>query len=79
LKGLSDYYYSSEIAVKVARQEASGSNKRATLMEYLLKEIELDKSSKPNLRRAKGSTPEKNTTSKKELLTLSLGKVAEGS
>jgi hypothetical protein len=32
-----------------------------------------------NRKRAKGSPPEKNTTSKKELLTLSLSKVAEGS
>jgi hypothetical protein len=48
-------------------------------MEYLLKKRELDNSSKPNQTRAKDSPPDKNTTSKKELLTLSLGKVAEGS
>jgi hypothetical protein len=48
-------------------------------MEYLLKEKELENSPKPNRTRAKGSPPEKNTTSKKELLTVSLGNVAEGS
>ncbi len=47
-------------------------------MEYLLKKRELDNSSKLNRTRAKGSLPEKNTTSKKELLTLSPGNVAEG-
>ncbi len=36
LKGLS-YYHSNEKAVEAARQEASGLNKRATLMEYLFK------------------------------------------
>jgi hypothetical protein len=53
LKGLSDFY-SSEIAVKAARWEASGPDKRTTLteMEYLLKERELDNNSKPNLTRA---------------------------
>jgi hypothetical protein len=34
-------------------------NKRATLTKYLLKERELDNSSKPNRKRAKGSPPEK--------------------
>jgi hypothetical protein len=34
-------------------------------MEYLLKKRELDNSSKPNQTKAKGSQPEKNTTSKK--------------
>ncbi len=47
--------------------------------EYLLKKRELDNSSKPNQTRATGSTPRKNTTSKKESLTLSLGNIAEGS
>jgi hypothetical protein len=32
----------------------------------------------PNQIRAKGSPPEKNTTSKKELLTITPGYVAEG-
>jgi hypothetical protein len=49
---------------------ASGLNKRATLT--------LDKSSKPNQTRAKGSAPEKNTTNNKELLPLTQGIVAEG-
>jgi hypothetical protein len=48
-------------------------------MEYLLKKRELDNSSKPNRTRAKGCLPEKNTTHKKELLTLTPGNVAEGS
>jgi hypothetical protein len=52
--------------------------KRATLMEYLLKKRELDNNSKPNRTRAKGSPPEKNTTSKKELLTLTPGNFADG-
>jgi hypothetical protein len=47
-------------------------------MEYLLKKRELDNSFKPNRTRAKGSPPEKNTTSKKELLTLTPGNVAGG-
>jgi hypothetical protein len=53
LKGLSDYY-SNEIAVEAARREASVPNKRATLREHLLKERELDNSSKPNRTSAKG-------------------------
>jgi hypothetical protein len=56
-----------------------GPNKRATLTEYLLKKRELGNSSKSNQTKAKGSPPEKNTTSKKELLTLTLGSIAEGS
>jgi hypothetical protein len=36
------------------------------------------KRAKPNQTRAKESPPEKNTTSKKELLTITLGCVAEG-
>ncbi len=36
LKGLSDYH-SNEMAVEAARWEASGPNKRATLMKHLLK------------------------------------------
>ncbi len=47
LKGLSGYY-SNEIAVAAARWEASRPNKRATLMEFLLKMRELDHSSKSN-------------------------------
>ncbi len=46
LKGLPDYY-SNDIAVKAAQQEANGLNKRATLTEYIQKR-ELDNSSKPN-------------------------------
>jgi hypothetical protein len=53
--------------------------KRANLAEYLLKKRELDNCSKPNRTMAKGSPPEKNITSKKELFTLSLGNFAEGS
>jgi hypothetical protein len=41
----------------------------STLTGFLLKTRELDNSSKPNRTRAKGSPPEKNTASKKELLT----------
>jgi hypothetical protein len=48
-------------------------------MEYLLKKRELDNSYEPNWTRAKGTQPEKNTTSKKELLTLTTGNIAEGS
>ncbi len=48
-------------------------------MEYLLKERELDNSSKLNQIRAKGSPPEKNTTGEKELLTLSLGDIEKES
>jgi hypothetical protein len=48
-------------------------------MEHLLKQRELENSSKPNQIRAKGSPPEKYTTSKKDLLTLSPGNFAEGS
>jgi hypothetical protein len=55
-----------------------GRIKRATLAEYLLKKRELDNSSKPNRTRAKSSNPEKNTTEKKKLLTLSPDNVAEG-
>ncbi len=65
LKGLSDYY-TSEIAVEGARWKASGPNKRATPTNYLLAERELDNSSKPNRTRAKGSPPEKTTTTKKD-------------
>jgi hypothetical protein len=67
------------MAVEAARREASVPNIRATFTKYHLTERELDNSSKPNQTRAKGSPPEKNTTSKKELLNLSLGNVAEGS
>jgi hypothetical protein len=38
----------------------------------------MDNSSNPNWTRAKGSSPEKNATSKKELLTLTPGNVADG-
>ncbi len=68
-----------ETTLEAARQGASGLNKRATLMEHLLKKRELDNSSKLNRIRTKGSPPEKNTTTKKELLTLTPGNVAEGS
>jgi hypothetical protein len=47
LSGLSDYY-SNEIEVKAARRGARGPKKGATPTEYLLKERELDNSSKPN-------------------------------
>jgi hypothetical protein len=53
-------------------------NKSATLSEYLLKERELDNSFKLNRQRAKGSLPEKKTTVRKELLTLTPGNVADG-
>jgi hypothetical protein len=62
-----------------ARQKANGPNKRATLTKYLLKERELDNSFKPNRTRAKGRPPEKNTTSKTELLTLTPVNVIEES
>jgi hypothetical protein len=48
-------------------------------MKYLFKKRELDNSSKPNRTMAKCSPPEKNTASRKELLTLFPGKVEEGS
>jgi hypothetical protein len=47
-------------------------------MEYLLKKRELYNNSRPNQTRAKGSPPEKNTSDKKELFTLTLDNVAEG-
>jgi hypothetical protein len=50
-KGLSDYQCN-EIAVKAARWEASRSNKKATIMEYLFKKREPDNSSKLNWTRA---------------------------
>jgi hypothetical protein len=53
--------------------------KRATLTEYLLKQRDLENNSKPNRTRVIGSLPEKITTSRKEILTLSPGNVAEGS
>jgi hypothetical protein len=46
-KSLSDYH-SSEPVVKAARRGASGLNKRATLMTYLLKKGELKSSSLPD-------------------------------
>jgi hypothetical protein len=52
--------------------------KGATLTEYLLKKRELDNSSKPIRTRAKGCPSEKNTTSMKELLTLTPGYVTDG-
>ncbi len=55
-------YYSNEVAVKAARREASGLNKRAVLTKYLLKERN---SSKPNRTRAKGSLPKKNIAVRK--------------
>jgi hypothetical protein len=54
-------------------------SRRGLLSQNIYSKRELDNSSKSNQTRAKGSLPEKNTTSKKELLTLALGKVAEGS
>ncbi len=57
-KGPSDYH-SSEIVVKAARRGASGPNKRATLMTYLLKKGELKSSSFLVRKRTKGSPPEK--------------------
>jgi hypothetical protein len=50
----------------------------ATLKEYLLKERELDNSSKPNRIRTKDGLPEKIPLIKKELFTLSPVDVAEG-
>jgi hypothetical protein len=76
LKGLSDH--SNEIAFEVARWEASGPNNRAIFTEYLLKKRELENSSKPN-QTGKTQHTSGNTTSKKELLALSPGNVAEGS
>jgi hypothetical protein len=46
LKGLPDYY-SNDIAVEAAQQEANGLNKRAIITKYLQKR-ELDNSSKSN-------------------------------
>jgi hypothetical protein len=47
-------------------------------MEYLLKERDLDNSSKLNQVRAKGIQPVENTVIKKELLTIYPGSVADG-
>jgi hypothetical protein len=47
------------MAVEAAGQEASGPDNRATLTKYLIKERELDNSSKPNQTKVKGSPPEK--------------------
>jgi hypothetical protein len=63
---------------EAARWEPAGGIKRATLTECLLKKRELDNSSKPNQTRAQGSPPEKNTTDKKDLLTITPSNVAEG-
>jgi hypothetical protein len=79
LKGLSDYI-SNEIAVEASRWEASGLKKGYSQeISTVLKERELDNSSKPNRIRAKGSPSEKTTAVKKELLTLFPGSVAEES
>ncbi len=48
-----------------------GRIKKATLTKDLLKKGELDNSSKPNQKRAKGSPPEKNTTNKEERIAYS--------
>jgi hypothetical protein len=56
-KGLSDYH-SSETVVEAARREASGPNKRSTLMTYLLKKGELKINSLLDRKREKGSPPE---------------------
>jgi hypothetical protein len=72
------YYHSNEKVVEAARRGASGPNKRTTLIEYMLKKRALDNSSKPNQTRAKGSPPKKNTTSKKELHTVTPVNVGEG-
>jgi hypothetical protein len=77
LKGLSDCH-SNETAVKSARWGASGPDKRATLIKYLLKGESWTTALSLTKQRAKGSPPEKNTTIMKELLTLTLGKVADG-
>jgi hypothetical protein len=53
-------------------------NKRDTLTEYLLKKESRTTALSLTRHRAKGSLPEKNTTVKKELLTLTLGNVADG-
>ncbi len=78
LKGLSDYH-SNKIAVEAARWGASGPNKKGYSSRISTqKERELDNSSKPNGTRTKGIPPEKNTTDKKALLTLTPDNIAEG-
>jgi hypothetical protein len=76
-KGLSDYR-SNETAGEAARWGAIGLSIKGYSHEISTQKEKLDNSCKPNQTRAKGSPPEKNTTSKKELLTLTLGNVAEG-
>jgi hypothetical protein len=71
LKGLSNYY-SYEITVKAARRGDSGLDKRSTLTKYLLKKRELHNSSKPNLIRAKGSSPQRKTPLLKKSYSLYL-------
>ncbi len=57
---------------------ASGPNKRATLMEYLLKRERWTTALSLTDQSTNDSPPEKNTTFKKELLTLALVNVADG-
>jgi hypothetical protein len=69
-------YHSNEAAVEAARLGDSELNKGATLMGYLLKEswttaLSLTEQGQMGL-------PEKNTTSKKELLTPTPCNVADG-
>ncbi len=77
LKRLSDYHFNQTV-VESARWGASVLNKRDTLTEYLLKKESRTTALSLTRHRAKGSLPEKNTTVKKELLTLTLGNVADG-
>jgi hypothetical protein len=76
LNGLSDYH-SNQTAVKAARLGPSGPKKRTTLTECLLKRQSWTIALSLIEQRAKGSPPEKNTTSKKNVLILAPGNVAD--
>ncbi len=78
LKGLSDYH-SNETAVEAARRGASGPNKRATLIKYLLKKESLKTALSFTEKGQKAARQMKSTLHKKEkLLTLTPGDVADG-
>jgi hypothetical protein len=78
LKGLSDYH-SNETAVEAVRQGASGPNKRATLINYLLKKESLQTALSLTEKGQEAARQMKSTPHKKEkLLTLTPGDVADG-
>jgi hypothetical protein len=61
------------MAVKAVRREASGPNKRSTLMKHLVKRESWTTALRLTEQREKGSLKARNTTDKKELLILAPG------